>query len=148
MKHAEKQISVGVGIILLDNSKVLLGKRNNDPVKASSELHGEGTWTIPGGKLHFGETFEEGARREVLEETGMKVKSLKLVSVSNDKVTDAHFVTIGFLAGDYEGEPKLMEPEEITEWKWFQLSKLPRPLFFPAEKILNNYLGKKVYGEI
>jgi 8-oxo-dGTP diphosphatase len=67
-------IGVGFGVMILnDNNEVLLGKRHGDSKKASSLLHGEGTWTMPGGKLHFGESFEEGAHREVLEETGIKI---------------------------------------------------------------------------
>ena len=50
-------------------NKILLGKRNSDPKKADSELSGEGTWTMPGGKIEFGEELEEAAKREVLEET-------------------------------------------------------------------------------
>lgn len=50
----------------MNDGKVLLGQRHSDPEKADSALHGEGTWTMPGGKLHFGESFEEGATREVL----------------------------------------------------------------------------------
>lgn len=142
-----KKVGVGVGIMILKRGKVLLGKRNSDPRKADSELHGAGTWTMPGGKVHFGEGLKEAAFREVQEETGIKVKKgkLKLISVSNDIVQDAHFVTLGFLCQDFLGKPKVKEPEEITEWRWFPLNKLPKPLFFPSAKILKNYLAKSIY---
>lgn len=96
------------------------------------------------GKLHFKEELEEVACREAFEETGIKIdrKKLKIISVTNDIVEDAHFVTIGFLCKDFEGDPKVMEPEEIVEWKWFQLDDLPRPLYFPSKKIFNNYQKK------
>ena len=45
------------------------------------------------------------------------------------------------------GEAKALEPEEITEWNWFGLDKLPEPLFFPSKKILENYLRKEYYIE-
>ncbi|MCW1296562.1 MAG: NUDIX domain-containing protein [Candidatus Parvarchaeota archaeon] len=143
----KKSVGVGLGVILLKEDKILLGKRNTDPSKADSELHGEGTWTMPGGKLNFGETFEECARREVLEETGIKIKSTKVISLSNDIVEDAHFVTIGLLCEDFEGEPRVMEPDEITEWKWFSIYSPPKPIFPPSEKILKSYLTKKFYLE-
>lgn len=146
MRENNKKIGVGFGIMILKNNKVLLGKRHDDAEKADSELRGEGTWTMPGGKLHFGETFEQGAKRETLEETGLKINKIKIISVSNDMVSDAHFVTIGFLCENFEGKPKVMEPDEITAWNWFNLDNLPKPVFPPSQKIVNNYLSKKFYS--
>jgi len=138
---------VGFGVMILKDNKVLLGKRHDDPIKADSALHGEGTWTMPGGKFHFGQSFEDEAYREVLEETGLKVDKdkLKLISLTNDVVEDAHFVTIGFFCQDFQGEPKVMEPDEITEWQWFSFDKLPDKIYFPSEKILKNYFAKVIY---
>ncbi|MBZ9569897.1 NUDIX domain-containing protein [Patescibacteria group bacterium] len=141
-----KQPGAGFGVMVLKNNKVLLGKRHSDPDKASSLLHGEGTWTMPGGKLHFGEDLIEAVKREVSEEIGLKVKNLEVISVTNDIVKDAHFVTIGFLCTEFQGEPKIMEPEEIVEWQWFKLDRLPEPMYFPSEKIIKNYLAKRIYG--
>ncbi|MBW2966521.1 NUDIX domain-containing protein [Candidatus Woesearchaeota archaeon] len=140
-----EKVGVGIGIMILRDGKILLGKRHEDPEKADSELHGEGTWTMPGGKIEFGESFEECAKREVLEETGIILGKTKLISITNDAVKDAHFVTLGMLCEDFNGEAKVMEPEEITEWKWFDLNDLPKPMFFPAEKIAKNYLTKEIY---
>jgi len=139
------KVGAGIGIMVLKDNKVLLGKRHDDPEKADSALHGEGTWTMPGGKLHFGESFEQGATRELLEETGIKAIKLKVVSLSNEIVKDAHFVTIGLLCEEFEGSPKVMEPDEITEWKWFNLNEVPKNMFFPSKKVLNNYLDKAFY---
>ena len=144
--NESKKVGAGIGIMILKAGEILLGKRHDDPKKASSLLHGERTWTMPGGKLHFGEDLIEGAKREVLEETGLKAKKLEIISISNDIVKDAHFVTIGFLCTDFEGEPKTMEPEEIVKWQWFNLNQLPQPIFFPSEKIIKNYIAKRIYG--
>jgi len=137
--------NVGVGIMILKNNKVLLGKRHENPKKADSELHGEGTWTMPGGKLHYKEGLCEAAQREVLEETGVKINKnkLEIVSVTNDIVKDAHFVTIGFLYKKFPKEPRVMEPDEITKWKWFNLNKPPSQIYFPSKKLLDNYLKSK-----
>lgn len=140
-----QKVGAGIGIMLLKDNKVLLGKRNDDPEKADSALHGEGTWTMPGGKLHFGESFEQGAERELEEETSIKAKKLKVISLSNDMKEDAHFVTIGLLCEDFEGHAKVMEPDEITEWRWFNLNELPKNIFFPSKKIIDNYSDKIFY---
>lgn len=140
-----KKIGVGVGTMILKRGKVLLGKRHSDSKKASSLLHGEGTWTMPGGKLHFGERIQDAAQREILEETGLLAKKLEIISISNDIVKDAHFVTIGFICSDFEGELKAMEPDEIIEWQWFDFKKLSDNIFFPSKKIIRNWLEKKLY---
>ena len=138
---------VGFGVMILRNGKVLLGKRHDDPEKADSELHGEGSWTMPGGKMHFGESFEDTCYRETKEETGLElnVDKIKLISLTNDIKDDAHFITIGFLCEDMEGEPEVMEPDEIVEWRWFPLDKLPSPIFFPSQKVLDNYYAETIY---
>ena len=141
----EKRIGVGFGVIIVRNGKVLLGKRHEDPAKASSLLNGAGKWTMPGGKLHFGESFEEGAKRETMEETGIKLNDVKVICVNNDIVETAHFVTIGLYSENFENDAKVMEPDEITEWKWFGLDELPSPLYFPSAKVLENYRQGKFY---
>ncbi len=147
MDNQKLKPGVGVGVMILENNKILLGQRHVDSDKADSELHGEGTWTMPGGKLHFQEGLKEAASREVVEETGIKVKNLELISISNDMVFDNHFVTIGFLCADFRGEPQVMEPDEIVKWGWFNLNNLPQPLFPPSAKIIKNYLDKKIYQD-
>jgi len=141
----KNKIGVGFGVMLLKNRKILLGKRNEDPKKADSELKGEGTWTMPGGKLEYQESFEQGAIREVMEKTGIKLNNLKVICLNNDKNKHAHFVTIGLLSTDFKGEAKVMEPDEITEWKWFKSNELPKNIYPPSQKLLENFKIKKFY---
>ncbi len=140
-----KKMGIGIGIMILKNKRILLGKRHEDHKKADSELRGEGTWTMPGGKIEFGESFEEAAKREVLEETGIEIKNAKIICVNNDKNEHAHFVTTGILSTEFEGEVQVREPEEITEWKWFKSENLPKNIFPPSKKILENFKHKKFY---
>lgn len=144
----KKKVGVGFGVMVLRGGRVLLGRRHTDPKKADSALHGEGTWTMPGGKLEFGETFEQGAVRELFEETGIKTEeeNVRIISLANDIVSDAHFVTIGLLCEKCDGEPKVMEPDEITEWRWFSLADLPTPLFFPSKEVIESYQANRFYS--
>ena len=141
--HKAKRVGAGFGVILKNGNKVLLGKRHNDAEKADSAMHGEGTWSLPGGKMKMGESFVDAGKREVLEETGIKVKKIKVIGVQNDiAATDAHFVTIGLMANGWTGEARVMEPDEMTEWRWFNIRKLLKPMFKPAAKMIKNYLGR------
>ena len=144
----DRKIGIGFGVMLVRDGKVLLGKRHEDPAKASSLLNGAGKWTMPGGKLHFGESFEEGAKRETMEETGIRLNDAEVICVNNDIVEAAHFVTIGLYSKDFDNEAKVMEPDEITEWKWFKLDELPSPLYFPSAKVLENYKKGKFYIKV
>jgi len=136
---------VGAAVMVVKDGKILLGHRHPDPEKASSELHGEGTWTLPGGKVDFGDTLLKTVKKEAMEECGIVVDDLEIISIGDEIIPDKHFVTVGFIARKFSGEPKVMEPDEITEWKWFDLDKLPSPLFPPSKKMIENYLEKTLY---
>lgn len=142
------KMGIGVGVIIFnENKQLLLGLRNSDPDKADSELHLEGTWTMPGGKVEFGESFEEAGIREVKEETDLNVEEVEVISFTNDKNQYAQFVTAGMIAKKYTGNVKVMEPDEIIDWKWFDLNNLPKNIYFPSEKLLKNYMAGKMYNK-
>ena len=142
-----KRIGAGFGVLILKDDKILLGKRHEDPDKADSAFRSSNEWCMPGGKLHWGESFEEGAKRELAEETGLDVelKDLEVICVNNDINEHAHFVTIGLIAKKFSGEPQVMEPDEITEWKFFGMNELPENFYFPSKNVLTNYVQKKFY---
>ncbi len=146
MAEEKKRIGAGFGVIIINNEgKVLLGRRHPDPDKADSAFRSAGEWSLPGGKLDWGESFEEGAIREVKEETDLDITDPEVISVHNCKNEYAHFMTVGLLANSYKGEPKVMEPDEMTEWQWFKLDNLPQPRYFPSLMVIENYLKKKFY---
>ncbi len=145
MADEKKYVRGGFGVILEKDGKVLLGLRHPDPDKADSSFRSAGEWTLPGGKLDWGEEFEEGALREVEEETGIRIKDPEVISVHNCKNAHAHFVTVGLIAHAWEGEASVREPDEIVEWRWFDLHNLPTPLYFPTREVLENHAQKKFY---
>ena len=121
---------VGIGVIVLKGNKVPLHKRRGS--------HGEGSWCLPGGHLEFNESFEDCATREVLEETGMKIKNIRLGTVTNDifPKENKHYVTIYILADYDSGDLIIGEPEKCEKCDWFEWGKFPEPLFIPLENLL------------
>lgn len=127
----EKNTRVGVGVIIMRDGKVLLGKRKN--------AHGEGTWGFPGGHLEFTETPEECAIRETLEETGLQVTSVKRGPYTDDyhSVEKKHYITLMMIA-HCEGEPELKEPHKCESWEWHEWQNLPNPLFLSVSNLIKN----------
>ncbi|MEK9201138.1 MAG: NUDIX domain-containing protein [Patescibacteria group bacterium] len=145
MVEKKKKVGAGFGVIVIKRGKILMGRRHPDPDKADSAFRSAGEWCLPGGKMEWGETFEQGAIREVKEETGITIKKPTVISVHNFKNQHAHFMTVGLVAKITKGEPKVMEPDEITEWGWFDLKKLPFPRYFPSFGVIENFVKKKFY---
>lgn len=140
MSEKPKITRAGMGIMVRDeNGRVLMGLRNSDAALASSDLHGEGTWTFPGGKFDFGDGLFEGAARELKEETDLDLIRAEIISVSNERNDTAHFITLGFLATEWSGTVKTMEPDEIIKWEWFDLNNLPKNVYAPTLKMIENY---------
>ncbi len=141
---------VGLGVIILNElGEVLLLLRNSEPEKALSNMHLEGTWTLPAGKVKYGETLKEAAVRKVKQETNLDIDkdSLVLVSVADDINEYDHFVTFGFLARSYEGQIDLGDTLEQVDYKFYPLESLPINLCDPSKKIISNYLDNCVYRE-
>ncbi|MCL5795463.1 MAG: NUDIX domain-containing protein [Patescibacteria group bacterium] len=141
----KKRVGAGFGVILKRGNYILLGKRHPDPDKADSAFRSSGEWSLPGGKMEWGETLEQGAIREVKEETGIIIKNPKVISVHNCKNKHAHFMTVGLIATKFTGQARVMEPDEMTEWRWFPINKLPSPRYFPSFEVIENYQKKKFY---
>lgn len=130
MEKEKKYPKVGLGVIVIKDGKILMGKRKNS--------HGADTWSIPGGHLEFFESFEDGAARECFEETGVRVRDLKFIHTTNNILEgdDVHTITI-FMKGEYAGgEAEVVEPEKFVEVGWYDVNKLPEPLFLPLKLFL------------
>jgi 8-oxo-dGTP diphosphatase len=121
---------VGIGVIIVRDGKVLMHKRKG--------AHGEGHWSFPGGHLEFGESPEECAKRETMEEAGMEIEDMEVVALTNDISSVTHYVTIYVKANKAFGLPKIMEPDKCERWDWFAWEELPEPLFLPVQNLLNS----------
>ncbi len=118
----DESIRVGIGLFILKDGKVLMGKRKG--------AHGAGEYCGPGGHLEYMESFEECAKRETMEEVGIEIENVRFLCLSNlKKYAPMHYVDIGIIADWKSGEPKAMEPDKRESWDWYDLDNLPTPLF-------------------
>ncbi len=125
----EKHPRVGIGVYILRDGKILMGKRIGS--------HGKNTWSPPGGWLEFGESWEGCAERETMEEAGIKIKNIRFGTVTNDVAVEEkkHVVTLHMIADYDSGEPKIVEPDKWGKWDWFLWNELPEPLFYPLLRL-------------
>lgn len=128
----ESIVRVGVGVFVVRDGKFLIGKRKG--------AHGADTWSLIGGHMEVGESAEDTAIREVMEETGMKIKNVRYIGTTNDneafKKDNRHYVNLYVLADWAEIEPSETEPDKLVELHWCDFDTLPEPLFAPWGKLL------------
>lgn len=128
-KSGQKIPRIGVGVCVMQEGRVLLGKRKG--------AHGAGEWSFPGGHLEFGESIEACAERELAEETGLRALSLEVKAWTNDLIEETkHYITFFVFVSRFEGEPQLLEPHKCEGWEWFEWDQLPSPLFLPAQSLI------------
>lgn len=132
---------VGVGIIIQNAKKeILIGKRIGSHAPYFS---------IPGGHLENGETFEEAAIKEVFEETGLTIKNPIVFGVTNNLRTyrqeNKHFISINLFVNEFTGTLTLKEPEKCEGWNWYDPSEIPHPHFDASEFAIELFLKKKFY---
>lgn len=114
--------------MVIEQGKALLIRRGGEPLK--------GQWSIPGGTLEVGETLEEGTRRELEEETGLRVRVGELIEVferifrdENDPQSREtgrprfHFVILDYLCERISGEVRA--GGDVTDVAWVAEAELP-----------------------
>jgi len=139
-KFAEKynggEIHVASLAILSKGDKVLLGKRLAGPKT--------GYYGLPGGHIEFGETNLDACKRELEEETNLKVGNLEKVTFSDAVIDGEHFVSVFFGAElDDDIEAENPEPEAHESWEWFDKDDLPSPIFEDLADIIKGYFDGK-----
>lgn len=113
---------IGVGAVILDGDHALLVRRNTEPLK--------GEWSVPGGVVELGEKLRDGAAREALEETGLRVEVGEVLDVFDSIFPDAegrtqyHYVLIDFLCCPLSGEAA--PGSDVSEVQWVTAADLER----------------------
>ena len=102
-----------VGAVIIEDGKILLVKRGVEP--------GIGLWAVPGGRVDFGESWRDAARREVLEETGLDVEVGDPAWAGDIIGSDHHFAILDFFASVVGGE--LQAGSDAVDVKWVSLEE-------------------------
>lgn len=124
-----------VVIILNNQGEVLLQKRP------------EGRWGLPGGLMNLGESFEQVAIREVFEETGIQVESLRLLAVFSGEDTyvkgpngdEFYSITAVFITDQTKGEIQFETPETV-DVRYFKSNELPEQMVGSHRRFIYQFL--------
>lgn len=125
------------------------GKGNLLFHKRSQQCRDErGNWDVGGGSLEFGESFEEGVRREIKEEYCCEVLDLKFIGAQNvlrknhdNKKT--HWIALLFMASVDPDKVSIGEPDYMDEISWFSEGNFPEPMhsfFYPCFEQVKPYI--------
>lgn len=123
-----------VDTVVTNNESLVLIKRKNDPY--------QGSWALPGGFVEYGETVEDAALRETLEETGLLINLKDIVGVYSDINRDprGHTVSICFHAHPIGGN--LTPSTDALEVAYFTFDEIfSMELAFDHKKIIHDALN-------
>jgi 8-oxo-dGTP diphosphatase len=124
--------AVAVDMVIVTTQRrprVLLVRRKHDPFA--------GMWALPGGFVNDNETLEDAARRELLEETGVKAGKMEQLHTFGDPGRDprGHVISVVYLTRVSARQLHPQAADDAAEVGWFALAQLP-PLAFDHDKVL------------
>jgi ADP-ribose pyrophosphatase YjhB (NUDIX family) len=117
---AAKEPVCAVGAIVLEKGEILLVRRDREPAR--------GQWSLPGGRVEWGESLAEGCAREVREESGIDVDVEGMAGIAeriipdDDGVVRWHFVIVDFWARPRSREAK--PGDDVSEVRWVPVGEL------------------------
>lgn len=137
---------IGHKCIILNGSCVIV-KNKDGFILMQQRKYPYGKWGLPGGLMELGESTEDTARREVLEETGLTVGKLKLIGVYSgeeylcyaENGDEWYVVTTTYITDDYEGIVTVNDDESI-KFEWLDPNKLPDDVVKTHRYMISDYL--------
>jgi 8-oxo-dGTP diphosphatase len=122
--------------VVVSEGKLLMIRRR--------EREGDLLWALPGGAIEDGETPEEAAVRETVEETGLVVAAMKVLG---ERVHPKTHRTMSYTACEVlQGEAKVADADELDAVAWVTLDEIPQyvpyGLFGPVQEYLDDTLGR------
>jgi len=123
---------VAVNAIIIKNGNVLMGRRKGKGIQGAE------TWAFPCGQVEIWETLEKALKREVFEETGLRISKPKFVGATEDffKKEKRHFVSFFYLVRDFSGKLENKEKNRCYGWEWIPTKKLPKSLFLTVKNLI------------
>jgi 8-oxo-dGTP diphosphatase len=142
--------SVGIGVLIVNvKGEILLSKRK--------KKYGFGKLALPGGHVEWMESLVATAKREVLEETGIKLDDVEEMRDYTEELNPKakkHYVTFYLIAKMPDDQiPKSMEPRKHGPWKWYDPFDLPKHAWSPTKRLVKRSAHlivrfiKKVQGD-
>ena len=126
---------VAVGAIVIKDNRVLLVKRSKPP--------GEGLWAIPGGRVELGETLQQAAEREIMEETGLTIRAkdpmytFEVIEPDDAGRPRFHYVIVDLMADYVKGE--VNPGYDASEARWITPQELEDlPVSKATREVLRN----------
>ena len=128
---------IGVGVLIWRDRQILLGKRIAQGQQSC--------WQFPGGHLEHGESVIDCARREVLEETSLKISAPRHLGFTDTafSIGSRQYITLLVTSEYGSGEAKTLEPDKCERWQWFDYRQLPEPLFQPITIFLSQSMASQ-----
>jgi len=133
------QVKVSVLAYIVKDNKILFQRRFNTGWE-------DGKYTVPSGRVDKGELPKEALIRELKEELGIDVKNEDLQFIYSNFIRDKYSIFM-FKVNNWQGEPKIMEPDKCDELTWFDLENLPENILGRGKEVLADVQTGVTYRE-
>lgn len=108
----------------------------------------DGTYTVPAGHLEEGESLQQGAHREALEEIGINIIKSKLVHTAyRERRNDGIYIDVFFEVLEYKGKVSNTEPNKCDQIIWVSQDNLPPEMAPSLKYALEAIFKGEIYSE-